>query len=328
MIINYKGKTLETKFYKTMSDSLFEKLKKEYFTKPTKSAVLNEVRGIFLEGNVTMKKINDYYFKDLFSQVKLYHSKWSIAEVFEYKPLLESFYAKIFENTEVYPPQDGVLKNIETAFRLGGKGVASKPTNFDLNQTIEILKKYNINNNYYDPSCGWGVRLVGSMACGLNYFGTDPNYKLTERLKELGILFQEVDLFAPTIEILTQGSEYFVEHWENKMGLIFTSPPYFFLEDYNIGDQSTKLYPEYNDWLEKYYYNTFVSCYNYAIKGANMLINIKDYDKFDLEYQTKKLASKAGWTFIGLETFENIQRTNSNGGVNENSENIFVFKKI
>lgn len=325
--INYKGQTLVTKHHKPMSDSMFLELKEQYYAKPQMKHVRNEVRDIFLRGNVTMRKINDYYFKDLMAKVRLYHSYWCIEDVFNHKPLLESFYSKTFSNLDVYPAETPMIKKIETAFRIGGKGVASKPTNFRLDQTIEIIKKYNLNDNYYDPSCGWGVRLVGSLATGVNYFGTDPNYELVERLKTVADLFKEVDLFAPECDIRAQGSERFVPEWENKIGLVFTSPPYFFLEDYRIGEQSTKNFSDYQEWLEKYMLKTFENAYRYMISGAYILININDYDKYTLENDTQTMLKRAGFEYVATETFDNITRINSNGIENENNENIFVFKK-
>ena len=50
MIIEYKGKSLNTIHHKPMSIELFEKLKKEYYKKPTRKAVFEEVRKIFLNG--------------------------------------------------------------------------------------------------------------------------------------------------------------------------------------------------------------------------------------------------------------------------------------
>ena len=46
-------------------------------------------------------------------------------------------------------------------FGLAGKGVASPPTQFSLKTVDEVLAKYNVNGNWYDYSCGWGVRLMG-----------------------------------------------------------------------------------------------------------------------------------------------------------------------
>ena len=328
MKIEYKGKILDTKHYKEMDIELFEKLKKEYYKKPTIKEVRKEVMNICQRGNITIKNITDYYFKDLISKVKMYHSNWTIEDVFTYKPILEHFYGKINANEKVYPKDNNLLHNIKTAFRLGGKGVAAKPSNFKIESVISILKKYNINDNYFDSSCGWGVRMMGSLACGFNYYGTDPNTELTKRLKELSSLFFEIDLFSPSIDIKTQGSEIFIPEWENKMGVAFTSPPYFFLEDYGIGEQSTKNYPNYQDWLQGFYKKTFENTYKYLVDNGHMLINIKNYKNFDLEEQTIKLAKEVGFKYVGNEEFTNISRINEKGELNENDENIFVFKKI
>ena len=325
--IHYKGQVMETKNYRKMPDSLFKQLRDDYYAKPSMNEVRAEVRDIFLKGNKTMRKINDRFFKDLFSKVKLYHCKWTIEDVFEYKPLLETFYNKIFSNTDVYPPDAPLIKNIETAFRVGGAGVAAKPSNFRLDQTIDIIKKYNLNGNYYDPSCGWGVRLVGSLATGTNYYGTDPNGPLVERLNTVAGLFKEIDLFAPDTDIRTQGSEIFVPEWVGKMGVVFTSPPYFFLEDYKLGEQSTKLYPDYKDWLNNFLFKTFQNAYQYLIPGGHILINIKRYAKFDLENDTQILLRKAGFHYAGIETFTNITRINSKGEKVDNNEGIYVYKK-
>lgn len=326
-VINYKGETLKTKHWKEMTEQEFLQLKKDYYKKPTMKEVRKEVSGIFLNGNVTMTKINDYYFKDLYSQVKMHHSNWSISDVFECKELVEFFNSKISDNEEVYPTSTPKIRNIETAFRLGGKGVASKPSNFKLDKTIDIIKKYNVNDNYYDPSCGWGVRMVGSLACGINYYGTDPNYKLTERLKELSFLFRDIDLFAPVVDVLTQGSEIYIPKLENTIGLVFTSPPYFFLEDYRIGEQSTKNYPNYKDWLNKYLRKTLENCYNYMVKGGYILININDYDKYKLGQDTEKLLQEVGFNFYGYEDFTNIKRISSKKELNDNAEMIYVYQK-
>jgi len=327
MIIEYKGKKLKTDRHLPMSDADFLKLKEEYYQKPTIDEVKAEIMKIMSGGNVTMPNIKSYFFKDLMSKVRVYSAKWTIEEAFEHKPILEVFNYSITQNEGIFNPELPKIRNILQAIQIGGAGVAKQPTNFDLGNTIDLIKKYNINGNYYDPSCGWGVRMIGSLCCGVNYYGTDPNYELTKQLNAVGALFTEVDLFAPSYDVFTQGSEIYIPQLENTIGLIFTSPPYFFLEDYGIGQQSTTLYPEYDDWLKHYYLPTFQNCYKYAIDGAYMLINIKNYGKYDLEEQTVILAKKAGFKFIGKENYDNIKRINVNGELNESDENIYVFRK-
>jgi len=168
------------------------------------------------------------------AKVHLKSAKWTVEDVFNSKELLGIFKAKTLMNTRVFD-STSLAVNIETAIRLGGHNIASLPPNFPMKIARNIVKKYNINNNWYDFSCGWGVRLICAMTSGINYYGTDPNYLLTERLEQLTHDYSENVGLNASVDIKTQGSEIFIPEWENKMGLAFSSPPYFDLEDYVIG---------------------------------------------------------------------------------------------
>jgi len=101
---------------------------------------------------------------------------------------------------------------------IGSGRTCLKVSNYPLSSVRHILDNYNVNNNYYDYSCGWGVRMLGSLAEGVNYFGTDPNFVLTERLTTMGSLYNKY-ITPSQFDIRTQGSEIFIPEWENKMGL-------------------------------------------------------------------------------------------------------------
>ena len=326
-IIKHNGQVLETKFYKYISDEMCEEIRKEYYTKPDIKKVENNIKKIY-NGGKLLTNITNYYFKDLMAKTKLYHSKWSIEEVFECNDLIRHFYAKTLENDKVYPPKNTLIKNIETALRLGGKGVASKPSNFPINYVDVVLKKYNVNDNYYDFSCGWGVRMLGALRNNINYFGTDPNYLLTNRLKELYENFKKINNIKVNADIRTQGSQYFIEEWEGKIGVAFSSPPYFGLEDYKIGDQSYKNGITYNEWKIEYLDKTIKNIYRYLIPNGYLIININNYKNFDLVGDTKEICLKNKFKFIETLHLENIKRSNSKGGLNDNSEGMFVFQKI
>lgn len=153
--IKYKGRTLETKFIAEISDQEYNKIVNDYYKKPD----FNEVKKEFInleKGGTKNSNITNYYVKDLMAKTKIYYNKWSIEEVLQCKELVETFVAKTRTNEKVYPRTNSLIKNIETAFRLGGKGACSKPANFPIKTVDEILSKYNKNNNYYDFSCGWG----------------------------------------------------------------------------------------------------------------------------------------------------------------------------
>ena len=327
MKIRYNGEELDTIFYKEMSDDKFRELKNAYYEKPDFDLVRKQFLSLSKNG-VKNNYITNYYVKDLMSKTKIYYNKWSIEDVFNCKDLLCSFYAKIFTNEKVYPKTNSEISNIETAFRLGGKGIASKPANFPIKTVDEILEHFNVNNNYYDFSCGWGARLMGALKNNVNYYGTDPNYLLTERLNCMATDYKATVNNNSKVDIRTQGSEIFNPDWENKMGLAFSSPPYFYLEDYKVGQQSWKEGVSYQDWLNNYLEPTIKNIYLYLIEEGYFLLNINNFKEFDLVGDVKRLALKNGFRFIGCYKLKNIKRCKSSCGFKDNSEQILVFDKV
>jgi hypothetical protein len=326
MIISYKGETLETNHWCELSDETFKKLRDDYYAKPTIEEVQKEMRTI-ARGGQKNSHITNYYVKDLMAKTKLYHSKWSIEDVFECKDLLSYFVERCSHNEKVFPKTNPLIKNIETCLRLGGKGVALKPSNFPIKTVDYILSKYNKNNCWYDFSCGWGARLTGSLKNNVNYFGTDPNYILTLRLGDLAKMWRVAVGHKPYTEIRTQGSELFIPEWEGKMGLAFSSPPYFCLEDYKIGKQSWNVNVSYDMWLSGYMTDTIKNIYRYLISDGVFAINVNNFASYNLVGDIKKIALDNGFEYVTTEVLDNIKRTNSNSGFNDNSEGIMIFKK-
>lgn len=325
-IVEYKGQVLETKHFMDLSDSKWQELKEEYYKKPDFNEVAKQFKNI-AKGGTKNDKITNYYVKDLMAKVKLYHSKWSIEDVWECKDLVARFYAQTFTNDKVFPRNSSDIKNIETAMRLGGKGVASKPTNFPIKTVDYILDNYNVNDNWYDFSCGWGARLTGALKHNVNYFGTDPNFMLTDRLQKLANDYKETVGCKSTVDIRVTGSEIYNADWENKMGLAFSSPPYFYLEDYKIGKQSYTEGTSYEDWKNNYLKPTIRNIYYYLIQEGYFLLNINNFDKFDLVGDSIAIAEEVGFKFVKTERLKNIERCKSTTGFNDNSEKILVFTK-
>lgn len=159
-VIEYDGKSMVSAFAREgMSDEVFQRLRKQYYTQPNINDVVNEFKGL-KNGGVKNSAITKFYVKDLMAKTKIWYNKWCIEDVFKCKDLCSHFYYKFHDNEDrnikIYPLDKDDITNLETAFRLGGKGIASKPANFPIKTVKEILKHYNVNNIWYDPSCGWG----------------------------------------------------------------------------------------------------------------------------------------------------------------------------
>ena len=261
------------------------------------------------------------------AKTKIHFNNWTIEEALNYKPLMEFFAGKCAENKKVFPDNKSLEQNIETAFRLCGFKTAD-----------EILQQYNVNGNYYDFSCGWGVRLLSSLRNGINYFGTDPNYILCERLEQMQEDYKSVCNNNNIVDIRNHGSEEFISEWEGTIGLAFSSPPYYNLEDYQIGNQSYKPGVTYEQWKENYLNPTIKNIYRYLVDDGFFAININNFNKYnnyDLVGDTVKIAESNGFVIENIHTLKNITRCSGHKEWNkgeicwhDNNEKIIVFRKV
>lgn len=327
------GIQLKTNYWMPISDEEYENARHDYFDLPPFEDVIGQLKNIS-SGGTKVNLITHYYFRDLMSKVKLRYNKWTMEEVYNCKQLIEHLACKCAQNTKVYPEDWSLHRKLFKCFGLAGKGVASPPTQFSLSTVDSVLSKYNVNGNYYDFSCGWGIRLLGALRNKVNYFGTDPNDLLCERLKKLNSDYRSV---APDVESTTDirciGSEKFVQEWENKIGIAFSSPPYFDVEDYKIGEQSYKPGMEYIDWIRSYVIPTMINIQKYLVENGYFIFNIKDTKEHKMAQDWCNLAKKVGFKFVGTDDVEVHKRsygtTNGNGEnhTHNGNENMFIFIK-
>ena len=336
-VIDYLGKQYTTTIKKELTDEEYNQVVKEYYTLPSIDDVINQIKKFHFNNGTKINYITNYYMKDLMAKTKIHYNNWTIEEVLQYKPIIEFFAGKVDKNKKVFPDTMSLEKKIETAFRLCGFKVASKPSNFPIKAADNIIKQYNINNSIYDFSCGWGVRLLCSLRNGLDYYGTDPNYILDDRLESLGELYKQTCNIDNEIKIYKQGSEEYIEELNNKIGLAFSSPPYYNLEDYKIGKQSYYEGITYEQWKTNYLTPTINNIYTYLIPEGIFAINVnnfKKYNKYDLIQDTINISEAAGFKLIEVVPLKNIKRCHGhkewdigNCGWYDNSENIFIFSK-
>ena len=323
--IEYNGQSLITKNWVPVTEEELTQYRKEYYKTPELDVVQKQMKKITSDG-VMIDKITRYYFRDLMAKVKLSTAKWSVEDVLNNTNLCGVFKAKVLNSPKVFNPEVSMGYNIERAIALGGKGYAKVPTQFPFKVSNYIYSHYNINNNVYDFSCGWGSRLLGALKYNLNYYGTDPNDLLCSRLEQMTKDYKSIIKRTNIIDIRSQGSEIFVPEWENTIGLAFSSPPYFSLEDYKIGDQSWKEGVTYNEWLNNYMYPTLNNCIKYLINGGLLAINVKDTTVPIATDINKYLKDKL--TFVESIPLENIKRLKSTGGLTDSTDElIYIYKK-
>ena len=327
--INYLGQTFKTFSYATEAElpgKACTAIREEFYKKPPLMAVQQEMKEISL-GSTKTNNIVQYFFKDLMNDCKIYSCKWSINEFMHNNDLVRHAYAKTRELPKIFT-QNNTVDNIKTMLRIAHGGTAGNLSNYPLQSVSEVLKMYmpKNSNNYYDFSCGWGIRLMGGLVNQVNYFGTDPNHALTDKLNEMATLYKKTVPTKSTFSIKTHGSEIFEKDWENTMGLAFSSPPYFDLEDYKVGEQSIKD-RSYDRWLEEYWRGTVKNIKRYLIAEGIMMLNIKSFQKYDLLGDMKKICIEEGLTYHYSIELKNINRPTTRKLGKDTNEEILIFTK-
>ena len=179
--------------------------------------------------------------------------------------------------------------------------------------------------NIYDPSAGWGGRLLGAMSIddsrNIHYIGTDPNtdHNTSDgRTKYHQVAdffntktYRGIGLFPKThtYEIFQHGSEEIhndpaFQKYKGKLDLIFTSPPYFIKEAYSEDDaQSYKKFGNYEAWRDGFLRQTLKTCAEYLKRDRFLLWNIADviFDKqsLPLEEDSIKFLEEFGLQYKG-----------------------------
>ena len=218
--------------------------------------------------------------------------------------------------------------------------------------------------NIYDPSAGWGGRILGAMASKkrIHYIGTDPN--TDNYIDELGKSRYEyvADFFNEhgletnpfweeeknTYHVFQEGSEHIGNHpdfqqYKGKLDMVFTSPPYFDREQYSDDDeQSFKAYPMYHDWRDNFLKPTLTNAYESLRNDRYLLWNIADIktgkDTFQpLEQDSIDIIESLGGEYKGklkmlMASMIGVDQTNVKNsvvvdGVPLKYEPIFIFYK-
>jgi hypothetical protein len=136
-----------------------------------------------------------------------------------------------------------------------------------------------------DFSAGWGGRLIAAMSMGIPYTGIDANKKLEKSYRDM-IKTYEPD--AKVTMIFKPSEE--VDFSKFKYDLIFTSPPYFMLEEY----EKMPAYKSKQDFLDKFFIPVTLSAWNNLISGGNMALNMPE----EMYEAVKGLLPKIKKTFI------------------------------
>ena len=178
----------------------------------------------------------------------------------------------------------------------------------------------------YDPSSGWGGRILGAMAVRedrhIHYVGTDPN--TDHWVPELNKTKYELlaDMFnektyrgnpffgkTNTYEIFQHGSEEIhkdpeFQKYKGQLDMVFTSPPYFGKEGYSQDEtQSFKKFPQFDNWVNGFLKQTLTTAVEYLKEDRYLLWNIADAkfgnDMLPLEQASNDILKSLGMEYKG-----------------------------
>ena len=253
-------------------------------------------------------------------EVKCGKSKYTPVDVFNDDKLFKKAIFKMYDYCIKYENGKMQMNRIRQLLKkYNGVQVVS---NFRPTASKLIYELFGGDGVVWDMSAGWGGRLLGAYSTFRikKYIGTEPSTKTYQGLLKMVDDFKYLN---KSIEIHKLGSEVFKPK-KNSLDLCFTSPPYFDTEKYSDEDtQSYIKYPNEDDWLNGFMYNTLLNC-KYGLKNDGYLVlNIANTKSAqNIEKGLLGLAKKIGFKYI-----KTIQLTLSAiNGAGYKYEPIYIFK--
>lgn len=118
-----------------------------------------------------------------------------------------------------------------------------------------------------DFSAGWGGRCMAAMSMGIPYIGIDANSKLETAYNKM------ISLYEPDakVKLFFQPSESF-DFSKHRYDLIFTSPPYFKLEEY----EKMPEYPTKQAFLDRFFIPVVLNSWQHLLPGGTMALNMPE----------------------------------------------------
>jgi hypothetical protein len=183
------------------------------------------------------------------------------------------------------------------------------------------------NVTVYDPSAGWGARLLGfvSLFPDGHYVACEPATKTIKDLDTLSDMLKN-ECKQLSVDIHQQGSEKDISFLgDNSCDAVFTSPPYFDVEKYfDEPGQCWKDYPTLELWKKHYLVPTFQNIFRVLKKNCKAAFNVN----LNLVDDVLECASAAGLKHIDtwnlkLST-DHFHRVNNK---TKKSEPVLVFTK-
>lgn len=279
----------------------------------------------------TGQKIIDNFMWGNFYNTRNYKGNSVISEI-KYDNLVKALVMNVMMHSTPYKSE--IIKMIVAVSGL------APVTKFRALTTKAILNYFGA-KTVLDPCIGWGGRMLGTLATSSAYIGCEPDpitFSSLEKMKteitteitqNLCTLFNlPAEEGLPLIHS-RYGPKYF--------DMILTSPPYFNLELYGGGKQSTNSYTNWDDWVNKWLLPVVTQSLELLKDDGISCWSVKNFksDKvYHLEDVVKKIHNDRGWKLVKTVCMEGSSRMGSgriDNGVEKkdkkSKEETFCFRK-
>ena len=205
--------------------------------------------------------------------------------------------------------------------------------------TTKAIVQYFGAKRVLDPCIGWGGRMLGTLAAGDDtlYAGCEPDTNTAANLRKI---LTEGDLPQTSksrVILLELPAEKGISQFKKmeKFDMILTSPPYFNLEIYTSGEQSTLSYTTWEEWSEKWL-KTLILSYLSCLKSNGVscwnVKNIRTDVNCPLADFTKKIHTDAGWNLVKIVSMKGsgrmgAKRIEDGAETRDSEEQTFCFRR-
>jgi len=174
----------------------------------------------------------------------------------------------------------------------------------------------------YDPCAGYGGRMLGALAAGRRYIGTDVEPRTIEGNKRLADALGKLD----QVELHECPAEVFEA--PGGLDLVFTSPPYYTKEWYSLGENQSAVRHggTLESWVGGFLYPVIQKVYGVLKPGGYLVLNIADV-KVKKETQPLVAITMGAGREVGFEFVEYIKMPLASLNRKDAFEPILVFRK-
>lgn len=200
---------------------------------------------------------------------------------------------------------------------------ARMPLDFPVDLARDLINEFGNNGKVLDPCAGWGGRLVGFLAStAVEYQGIDASPYQVQGDLAIYECYKDVIDENKKVSIICSPFEKF-EIEKEYYDMALTSPPYFDVEIYEGGEQSSD-YGSYEKWKDCFFSVLFSKVYK-ALKKKGIFCLQVGSQKYPLEKDGIQLACEVGFEHIesrGTKMINTKEKTEE-----ENMERIVIFRK-